>query len=284
MRVVTIKIRGRGVETDAPSAEDLLEQVRDYLEILKGVEVAIAEDGQNAIDWRVVNASKSSPLQIELGSFSRQYAVNIDRRSHAVVHRTSEGLSRLRDGTERPPFFTDRVLSRVRRVFERVTNGLDLSEVNFGSDLPPFVVTPQVAVRAANNVKIALNPIDKPYRELGSIDGITEGVERDGHGRRILNLRHRLTGDTVKCVLSGNALQEIQDHHIAEVYRGRRLRVFGIIHYRGLGRISEVEVTEAEFGKPKTELPTIDDILDENFTGGLRSEEYLDRLRDGELP
>jgi hypothetical protein len=59
--------------------------------------------------------------------------------------------------------------------------------------------------------------------------------------------------------------------------------VCGIIHYRSIGRISEVHVAEAEFGKPRTELPTIDDILDEDFTGGLRSEEYLDRLRDGRL-
>jgi len=283
MRVVTIRIRARSAETDAPTAEDLLEQVGDYLEVLKGVEAALAEDGQNAIDWRVVNASKSSPLQIELGSFSRQYAVNIDRRSHAVVRQTAEGFARLRDQAERPPFFTDRVLSRARRIFERVTNGLDLSEVNFGDDLPPLVVTPEIAARATSNVNRALSPVDKPYREIGSIDGIIEGAERDRRGRRVLNLRHRLTGDTVKCFLSGNALEEIQDHQIGDVYRGRRLRVFGTIYYRGLGRINEVHVTEAEFVKPKTDIPTIDDVLDDDFTGGLRTEEYLDRLRDGRI-
>ena len=50
MRVVRIRIRGHGAETDAPSVEDLLDQVRDYVEILKGVEAAIAADGENAID------------------------------------------------------------------------------------------------------------------------------------------------------------------------------------------------------------------------------------------
>ena len=102
MRVVKIKIRGHGAETDAPSADDLLDQIRDYLEILKGVETALAEDGQNAIDWRVIDAGKGSPLQIELGAFPRQYAVNIDRRTEAVVKRTAEGLTALRDRAERP--------------------------------------------------------------------------------------------------------------------------------------------------------------------------------------
>ena len=31
------------------------------------------------------------------------------------------------------------------------------------------------------------------------------------------------------------------------------------------------------------ELPSVDDILDEDFTGGLRTEEYLERLRNGQL-
>lgn len=283
MRVVKIRIRGHGPETDAPSAEDLLDQVRDYLEILKGVETALAEDGQNAIDWRVVNAGKSSPLQVELGAFPRQYAVNIDRRTHAVVLRTAEGLSTLRERAERPPFFTDPVLNRVRRTFERVANGLDLSEVDFGDGVPSVVVTPLVAQLSANNVRLVLTPGDTPYRELGSIEGVTEGVERDGLGRRILYIKHRLTGESVKCFLSGSALEAVEDSRIAEVYRSRRIRVFGIVHYRSLGRIRDVDVTEAEFGRPRAELPSIDDILDENFTGGLRSEDYLERLRDGRL-
>jgi hypothetical protein len=283
MRVVKIRIRGHGAETDAPSAEDLIEQFRDYLDMLKGVETALAEDGQNAIDWRVVNAGKSSPLQIELGAYPRQYAVNIDRRTQAVVQRTAEGLTTLRDRAERPPFFTDAVLTRARRIFERVTNGLDLSEVDFGPEIPTFVVTPLMAQLSANNVRAVMTPGDKPYREIGSIEGVTEGVERDGHGRRILYVKHRLTGDTIKCFLFGNALEDIQDHRIAEVYRSRRLRVFGTIHYRSLGRITQVDVTEAEFGRPRAELPSVDDILDQNFTGGLRSEDYLEALRDGRL-
>ena len=35
--------------------------------------------------------------------------------------------------------------------------------------------------------------------------------------------------------------------------------------------------------RPHRELPSVDDILDEDFTGGLRTEEYLERLRNGQL-
>jgi len=282
MRIVRIKIRGRGIDTDAPSADDFLGQIRDYIDILMGIEKAIAEDGQNAIDWRAVDAGKSSPLTIAFGAFPRQYAVNIDRRTDAVLHRTADGLVALQERVERPPFFTDDVLHFVKRTFERVTNGLDLTEIELGG-LPPLTITPAIARQAANNARVALTPLDRPYRELGSIDGLTQAAETDGFGRKLLYVKNRLNGDSVKCILSGQALDIVQEHRIADVYRPIRVRLFGTIHYRSLGRIFQMEGTAVEWVPPRSGLPSIDDILDETFTGGLRSEEYLDRLRDGQL-
>jgi hypothetical protein len=282
MRMVRIKISGHGVGTDAPSVDDLFDQLRDYIDILRGVEAAIAEDGQNAIDWRVIDAGKSSPVSMVFGAFPRQYAVNIDRRTDAVLQRTAGGLATLRTRAERPPYFTDHVLQRARRTFERVTNGLDLTEVQFGG-LPPLTITPTIARQAANNARVALTPLERPYRELGSIDGLTQAAESDGFGRKLLYVKNRLNGESVKCILSGQALEVVQEHRIAEVYRPIRIRIFGVIYYRGLGRVFQMEGNTVEFVPPRSELPSVDDILDETFTGGLRSEDYLDRLRDGQL-
>ena len=44
-----------------------------------------------------------------------------------------------------------------------------------------------------------------------------------------------------------------------------------------------MEVETVRFFKPRQYLPQIDDIIDENFTGGLTSEAYLERLRIGTL-
>ena len=51
-RTIKLSVRARG-EIDSPTVEDLLDQVRDYFEILKGVEQAVAPDGANAIEWRI---------------------------------------------------------------------------------------------------------------------------------------------------------------------------------------------------------------------------------------
>lgn len=127
-------------------------------------------------------------------------------------------------------------------------------------------------------------PGEKQYKELGSLEGVNRGVFRDHHGRSILHMIHRITGKMVKCILTGVALKKIQQHEIREVLRGRRIRVVGLIHYRGLGKINYVDASDINFPRTRrAELPTARDILDKNFTGGLRTEEYLERLRDGSL-
>lgn len=66
---VTLSVAGRGSDTDAPTVEDFLGQVRDYFDVLAQVEATLAEDGESAIEWRIVGASKNSPLSIEAEAF-----------------------------------------------------------------------------------------------------------------------------------------------------------------------------------------------------------------------
>lgn len=37
-RVIKLRVNGRGAGTDAPTVEDVLDQIRDYVDILRGVE------------------------------------------------------------------------------------------------------------------------------------------------------------------------------------------------------------------------------------------------------
>jgi hypothetical protein len=278
-RMFKIRISGSGAGTDAPSVEDLLDQVRDYLEILHGVEEAVAEDGALAIDWRIVDASRNSPLALECQAFPRNYAVNIDRRPELVMNCTAKAFQLLQTTAERPEYFTDKVLTKARGIFDRVTNGLNLTEVDFGEGLPPILITPVIARGAAANTDRVLKPVSKPYREFGSVEGYFQGVERDGFGRKLLYIRHRVTGDIIKCIVAGKALMEVERHQIAEVFHNRRVQVTGMLHFKSLGRLSQVEANEVRFLRSRSELPQVNDIIDRNFTGGMTSEDYIERQR-----
>lgn len=275
-------IKARG-PSEAPTVDDLLDQVRDYFEILKGVEEAVAEDGSHAIEWRVINASANTPISIEAAAFPREYGVNVDQRAEVVTRQTAYGLRQLQTTGERPTHFTNKVLVRAEKLFERITNGLEQTTVDHGPDLPAIDLTPGVARIAAANARHILMPQNKPYKEQGSVEGYAQSIERDGWGRPLLWIRHRLTGESVKCLVSGGAITELENRQIRDVWRNRRIQVYGILHYRGLGQLAQIEAISIRFLRDRRELPDVDDILDENFTGGLSSEEYLTRLRDGNV-
>ncbi len=280
---IRFTIRAQNAETDAPTVDDLLAQIGDWNSILRGVEEAVAEDGASEIEWRVTGASKNSPLSFELTAFPRRHGMNIERRTKQVKEGISAGLSVLRSKPERPSYFTEQVLEKAERLFERVTNGLSLTRIEFGDGLPPIEITPREAKLAAKNITAVRKPKEKPYQEIGSLEGYLQRVERDGYGRPLLWVKLRVSGETVKCIAKGDAQTEVEHHEIADIWKNKRVRVFGAIHYKALGQIMQVEADAVQFLRPRDELPRAGEIVDENFTGGLKSEEYLERLRNGNL-
>jgi hypothetical protein len=282
MRTIEIEIVGRSAETDAPSVDDLLDQLRDYFDILKGVEQAVAEDGQEELDWRVIDASKNSPLNLKAAAFARVYATNVDRRADIVVRHTANGLRALQmAGAERPPFFTDAVLIKAEHLFSRVTKGLAETVINHGDDLPVMELDGAKAYAAVANVQQLLKPPPKAYKETGSVEGIAHGFDRDGYNNPVLKLRHRATGADITCRLSGQALAEIERRQVGELWRNSRVLLYGTIHFKAPGRILRVDAHEIRFLRKSDDLPSLDDVTDPDFAGGLSSEEYLERLRNG---
>jgi hypothetical protein len=208
--------------------------------------------------------------------------VNVDRRSELVLREAAIGMQQLRTRRERPPHFTDKVLARAEKLFHRITNGLETTVVDYGPDLPKLELTPLIAREAAANTRGVLRPPERPYKEQGSVEGTARGIDRDGWGHLILWIHHRLTGDEVKCFISGQAEGELGDHKIRDVWRNRRVQVYGTLHFKGLGKLNYIDAVGVRFLRDRSDLPSVEDILDPDFTGGIRSEEYLARLRDGE--
>lgn len=261
----------------------MLDQLRDYLDILKGVEEAVAEDGKRAVDWRIVNASRNNPLSFEFEAFPHDFAVNIDRRAESVVNATATGMYALQTQSERPPYFNDKVLAQTERFFKRLTNGIDQAVVDYGGDLPTLSLTPQIVAPATKNIETILAPDSKLYVEIGSVEVFVLGVSVGGWGKRLLSVRSRLTGDEFDRTVSDEAANEIEARQIGDIWRNLRAELRGKIHYRSLGRIKKVEAQGIRFFRPRDDLPDIGDIRDENFTGGPQSEDFLERVRRGEL-
>lgn len=280
---IKFKIRGSAPGTDAPTVEDFLDQVRDFVSILRGVESAIDERGETAIEWRVTNAAKNSPLAIEITPYARNHAVDVSNRVNLVRRYAAEGLRGLVAGAdERPAYFSAPVLGRVEKAARRVLNGLASTEVDFGGDVGAVVLTPTTAATAASAAEGILKPPKgRPYREMGTVEGYYVSLGADEMGQTILHLKSRRTGDDVKCQVRGSALQEIRTRRVAEVLDHRRVRVRGLLYFKQKGRIDRVVVHDIRFMPSESELPTARDLIDPDYTGGLSTEAYLDAIRSG---
>ena len=285
-KIVRFTIAGHAPDTDAPPVEDLLDQMRDFVDVLRGVEEAASGAPGSAIVWRVVEASRNSPVLFGLEAYPKEFATNIDQRVAIILTETAQGFATIKNKAERPRYFTNDVMKKARKIAERVTNGISAATVDFGPGLPEIDLTPSSARAAIRNVDAILARPDKPYQEFGSIEGYLQGVELDGFNRRIAYVRDRVTGESVKCVIPRDALQvarDLSDRQIADVWSRVRVQVSGRLFYKGPGDIDFLKTEEIRFFRSNTELPRIDEIIDEHFTSGLRSEEYLERLRNGTL-
>lgn len=277
---VRLTIKGAGEAGDnAPPVEDLLGQLSDYVEILKGVEKAIGDDHGNQIVWRVTDAERENPISFELTPTPAVPGVFIGQRAADIERIAQTGLVALRNGDTRPPYFTDDTLAKARRMHARVRNGLADTVISAPDvDDDPIVIDATVAInveRAFDELKAAA-PV--PYRELGSVEGYVSKAELDGHGRAVLRFWARTNGAEIKAIATGEAFKQLEELRLSDVWHGVRVRVYGTISYKHLGVIDGLSATGIEV-LDRVELPGIDDIVDPTFTGGLSAEQFLAEQR-----
>jgi len=218
---IRLTIKGSDASgTDAPTVEDLLGQVHDFVEMLRGVEDAVTDDGQVLV-WRVTDVTMNSPISIEVTPFSPNPAIFADSRAVTVQNAVRNGFSALAAGEIRPPYFTDKVLPSAQRIYSRVLNGLVETTIDFETDddAPPVQISRETA-RIVTTAAAAARPIRVPYREQGSIEGFISNAERDGHGRGVLRFRSRLDGSIVKAVATGEAFRQLEKFRLGEVWDG----------------------------------------------------------------
>ncbi|MDE2814369.1 MAG: hypothetical protein OXM01_15165 [Gemmatimonadota bacterium] len=280
-----IEITIKGTDTDgedAPTVEDLLSQVQDFVFILHGVERAVAEDGREELVWRVTNATKNSPITFEVTPFPKTHGINVDRRAATVVEATAKGLVQISECRDRPPNFTDEVIVRAERINSRVFNGLSKTNINFSNydDVNQIEITQSIAKRTIEYIAKFREPAPIKHREIGSIEGFIARVELDGYGRPVVWIRSRLDNQFVKCISNNGGLDRIGHFEVAEVLRGLRVRVFGTIIYKNIEQVDNIEVESVQVFAADHELPDSDSIVSPNFTSGVESSAYLKALRE----
>lgn len=267
--------------TDAPTVEDLLGQIKDFVDVLHGVEKAAQPERTKHLVWRVTDATMNSPITLELTPYGEGPVAEIAQCVDVVERAVADGMRALHLGNARPKYFTEAVLEKTRKIHARVMNGLSDTALRFDGTIESADIV--IDRKAAISVETAMEKaraIDSiPYRELGSVEGYVTKPELDGKGRAILRFKSRLNGAEIKAYADGEAFRQVEALRLSDVWDGARVRVYGLIIYKTLGQIEHINATGIEVLDRDSTLPSIDDILDPTFTGHLTSEEFIARQR-----
>jgi hypothetical protein len=211
------------------SPADFQRIVEGFFKLVQGVEVA-GED----ISW-AVKVKKGSQL---VGV--RPTSPTIDG---ALVSRTvAEGISLLEQRVQMPRGFTEDALRGLRTIAKA-------SENPSAPRLWAGFVSYHVSQRVANNVSELL---EGKVAEYGSVSGKLETVsERNGFRFIVYDA---LWDHPVHC--------HIKEKDIARVMEafGRRVEVFGQVHYRHDGRATSVEVEDFAPFPTSEKLPTLNEV------------------------
>jgi hypothetical protein len=148
---------------------------------------------------------------------------------------------------------------------------------NDGDDAP---ATEDLLPQIQSNVGQPEEATLQAYKEIGSIEGYVEAIGRDENNKPIMDLITRLDEVKIKCILSDYSFDQISHLEADDAIKGLRIRLYGVIYYESRGILDHIDVEEVEFFPDESELPTMYDLIDPDFTGGLDSVEFIRRKRD----
>jgi hypothetical protein len=276
---IKITVKPSGAHPNVLAIQDAMQQVLDFF-VLVGTD---RSDG-DAVVWNLVAASTNSPFTAEAEAVSLVPDVNVD----VVARRQKTALARhlraLANGDVPADWQSPERARIAKRILERNRNGVGETDIHL--DQAPIVITPKIAERAIGALaKIAdsegLLEGDRSRDEIGSVEGRLIGVGTD-YNQPAIRIEERKSGAEVWCRVPLDVRDRIANEaNFVDVWEHRRVLIRGLIRYEKDGSIGRVYAQSVERLTPRQ--MTIHDIRDPDFTGGLSTADYLNKLREGEL-
>lgn len=276
---------GRGV--DAPTAKDAVHQFEDLLRLIDAVEQALSGRAKGELIWLLTAMSKSSPCMFEItpDTSTTLLSEEIAGLADEVVEAVANGLQSVAMRGEVHKRFPEEAMSIAHKMCKRVCNGLGDTTIDFSryGDLPNFTANGKNVAKAVAAIERASETTPKGYQETSTVEGVIVDVGRDVSGSPVMRLHSRLDGNIVRCTFPKSSLGEFGNIPIANIAKGIRVNVLGLISRDHEHMAKHIEVHGVDVFEPDEELPAPEDLIVPGYTGGLEAVAYLASVRQGEL-
>lgn len=254
---ITISVEGK---TPDPLVDPFLDAVGHSLDILRDLDAGIAMRQKPTLRWAIAHLHVDSPAVMTLRALPPTTGKDV---SQDVVDRYVDGLEQLERGEQLPAYFSEDGLNAAKR----------LADLTGGDERAVVVRTPLRSVQVSQRISVNVDRmIKKSYVSDGSVEGTLEMVTL--HENAYFRVYDAIQGWGVPCHFQQEDIDEVRGA------LGRRVSITGRLRSDHLGKpeslhVSGIRVLGAE------PLPTANEIrgIARGMTGGLTSEEYLERVR-----
>jgi hypothetical protein len=269
---MTVVIQGR----DGITVEDMMRQVIDTFELVARADPETA----NSIKWELVSATTNSPLTIIAEAKAIRHDVDVRRVASRQKTQFRRCVGELRQGRVPDAWNSKEDRKKAKAWLHRTRSTVAATVVDTDDSESAIEVTALDAVAAEAVLDLA--PFVGHFKkQLGSIDGFLTSVETHHH-RPAIHIADRKTKESILCLVPESVRAEIANGTgLEDVWRERRVLVRGMIHFTDSGKVEKI-VADSVFAVPTKEIK-VSDIRDPDFTGGVAAEDYVDKLRDGDI-
>lgn len=275
-----VTVEPTAAHPDVLDVQDAMRQVLDFFELLSG------DQDKQTLVWNLVFASTNSPFTAEGEAVSLKPDVDITVVARAEKALVAESLEALSQGRRPARRLGKQREETAKRLFRRNLNGVGRTQVALGPQVPTITVTPAVAKVAIDTLEAATTNLDllprwREREEIGSIEGALIDVGTDYH-QPAIRVLERKSGKEVWCRVDPSLRESIaREASFLDVWENRRVIVRGRVRFDEHGQIIRVHARSIETISPRE--MTVHDIRDTQFTNGMNTAEYIERLREGEL-
>ena len=258
--VLTIRIEAK--EAMVPLGS-LLRVLRETLAMLREIDEEMSASGQRTLRWQISEVTYHSPLTMTIVG----EPVGADEFSTGVAVECLGALVRLEQGMEPPSGFPDAAMERAKSLAMARNDGI--ASVIFSA---PDRLPVEPTLHLAANVEVILKRRFRP--ETTTLDGTLEAI--DTHGKLKFFVYDAVTGKRIRCTFGEELFEE------AKLSIRQRVAVSGVALYNRDGRPLSMKAASLRRLRPSSELPKFRPGEGIDITQGVRSEDYVRRMRDAE--
>jgi hypothetical protein len=260
------------------TVEDAMRQVLDAFGLLER-----SGPANHGVVWRLIEAKTNSPpFSVIAEASSLIPNVNIDEAASAQARSFAYSIKELKAGRPSNDWTQADAEEIAAGLFQRLTHSIN-TEIRVSGEASIFLTKADSPI-AANALEYPDTAVERKARtksQIGSIDGVICNVTTHRKKPAIV-VQERKSHRKIACLISEARADNIsRDNNFSDVWKHCRVVVRGVLLYNNYGDILRIE--NATISRHETKDVTLDQIKDSNFTNGMKSLDYLDKLGDGEL-